>query len=192
MSIDEMFGQEFLRYIDIQQKEGKSLADIASEHGKTKEAIRSKIKREKQKINAGVVQKRVQEKIQNKKEEVQNIPQKNKEKTQNIPQKKVQEDKVLDDDINIKNIIKLLEKIERNTCNSATLLSRQELRLQEKELKNEEEININYGYTDITSTSIRVSKKIWDQFKQFTKKSKYRQQDLVSQALQEFIAKYGE
>lgn len=186
MSIDKMFGKEFLDYIEVQQKEGKNYEDIALEHGKTKEAIRSKVKREKQKVNKGVVQKRVPKEVHDKIVEVQNEPQEIEEKLQNIPQKKVQSKKATEEDTNLKNIINLLEKIERNTANTATLSS---IQIADNSFKHK--LKIPYKFGETFSTSIRVDKNIWEEFKEFSKENKHiKQQDLVSLALKEFLEKY--
>ena len=57
VTIDTLFGEDFLKYIKEQQDQGRTLSDIADINGKTYEAVRSKIKREKQKLNKGIVKK---------------------------------------------------------------------------------------------------------------------------------------
>lgn len=178
MNIDEMFGEEFLQYIEVQQKQGKTIEDIALQHGKTKEAIRSKVKRERQKINSGVVQNKVHKEVQDKKTVVQKEVQNKEEKLQDILQKKVQNKKYAEEDISLKNIISLLEKIEKNTANAATIPSTTELK-------------IPYKFTNVFSTSIRIDKDVWEEFKEFSKVNKnIKQQDLISLAVKEFLEKY--
>lgn len=173
VTIDKLFGKDFLDYIQEQQNNGKTLEDIGKEHNKTKEAIRSKIKREKKKLNKGIVKK----------------------STNNTPIKP-----------KIEKPIKLNKK-DTNSFNSDIDISKIENKLDFIinliENSTEKDITVqNVGQAlqiDVqhkkfyVKTSMRVEKDVWQEFLEFAKsKNKdYKQQDLISLALREFLQKYN-
>ncbi|MDB2091111.1 hypothetical protein PM004_17395 [Clostridium paraputrificum] len=173
VNIDKLFGKDFLDYIQEQQNNGKTLEDIGKEHNKTKEAIRSKIKREKKKLNTGIVKK----------------------STNNTPIKP-----------KIEKPIKLNKK-DTNSFNSdidiAKIENKLDFIINLIENSTEKDITVqNVGQAlqiDVqhkkfyVKTSMRVEKDVWQEFLEFAKsKNKdYKQQDLISLALREFLQKYN-
>lgn len=171
VNIETLFGEEFLSFIEKQQEQGKSIGDIAAETGKTYEAIRSKIKREKQKFKNGIVTK-----------STSNTPVKNIEKTINNTNKNNIKSKVDIDTLKLESkldfIISLLEKSNKKEETVQVAGKALELDVQQKN---------NY-----TKTSMRVDSKVWEEFLEFckTKKDDYKQQDLITFSLKEFLQKY--
>lgn len=173
VNIDKLFGKDFLDYIQEQQNNGKTLEDIGKEHNKTKEAIRSKIKREKKKLNKGIVQK-----------STNNTPIKPKiEKPIKLNKKDTNS---FNSDIDIAKIENKLDFIINLIENST-----------EKDITVQnvgQALQIDVQHKKIyVKTSMRVEKDVWQEFLEFAKsKNKdYKQQDLISLALREFLQKYN-
>lgn len=172
VTIDTLFGEDFLNYIKEQQDQGRTLSDIADINGKTYEAVRSKIKREKQKLNKGIVKK----------------------STNNTPIKTT-----------IQKPIKLNKK-DTNSSNSNIDIAKIENKLdfiinliensteKESTVQNVgQALQIEVQHKNIyVKTSMRVEKDVWQEFLEFakSKNSEYKQQDLISLALKEFLEKY--
>lgn len=165
-------GVQFLEYIEKEKLNGKTLEDIALENNKTKEAVRSKIKREKKKIlDIDGINTVTEVKTENMKEK----PNKIKEKS-----------KVITNKIDIQNIDNKLEIIINLLENS-----------REKESKVQNvgqalQLDVQHKKNSYTKTSMRVDSDIWAKFLEFckTKKDSYKQQDIISLALKEFLEKY--
>lgn len=172
VNIDKLFGKDFLDYIQEQQNNGKTLEDIGKEHNKTKEAIRSKIKREKKKLNTGIVKK-----------STNNTPIKPKiEKPIKLNKKDTNS---FNSDIDIAKIENKLDFIINLIENSTE---------KENTVQNVgQALQIDVQHKNIyVKTSMRVEKDVWQEFLEFAKsKNKdYKQQDLISLALREFLEKY--
>lgn len=167
VTIDTLFGEDFLNYIKEQQAKGKTLEDIGKEHNKTKEAIRSKVKREKQKLNKGIVTKSTNNTtVTDKIEKPINLNKKNTNSSNNVNIAKIEN--------KLNFIINLIENYK------------------EKE-RTVQALQIDVQHKNIyVKTSMRVEQKVWEEFLKFAKsKNKdYKQQDLISLALREFLEKY--
>ncbi|NLZ96828.1 MAG: hypothetical protein GX926_02455 [Candidatus Magasanikbacteria bacterium] len=167
VTIDTLFGEDFLNYIKEQQAKGKTLEDIGKEHNKTKEAIRSKVKREKQKLNKGIVTKSTNNTtVTDKIEKPINLNKKNTNSSNNVNIAKIEN--------KLDFIINLIENYK------------------EKE-RTVQALQIDVQHKNIyVKTSMRVEKDVWKEFLEFAKsKNKdYKQQDLISLALREFLEKY--
>lgn len=164
-------GKNFLDYIEKEKLNGKTLEDIALENNKTKEAVRSKIKRERKKIlDIDGIKTITAVKMESMKEK----PNKIKEKSKAITNK-----------IDIQNIDNKLEFIINLLENSKQ--------------KNNEVQNVGQALQidvqlkrEYVKTSMRVECEIWREFLEFakSKNKEFKQQDLISLALKEFLDKY--
>lgn len=165
MDINILFGEDFVQFIENEKAKGKSLDQIASEHNKTKEAIRSKLKREKKKI--GYTPK--------------STPIKNNKNINKITNKKPMKSNsidMLEIDKKLNFIINLLENNNKKKTTVQNIPQEVQIDVQEKET--------------YFKTSIRIKKDVWEEFKNFcAANTKYKQQDLISLALKEFLGKYG-
>lgn len=172
VNIDKLFGEEFLDYIQEQQNNGKTLGDIAKEHNKTYEAIRSKVKREKQKLNKGIVTK-----------STNNTPIKTKiEKPIKLNKKDTNSSNSNIDITKIENKLDFIINLIENSTEKENTVQNVGQALQ-----------IDVQHKNIyVKTSMRVEKDVWQEFLEFAKsKTKdYKQQDLISLALREFLEKY--
>lgn len=168
VNIESLFGEEFLKFIEEQQVQGKSISDIAAEQNKTYEAIRSKIKREKQKVKKGIVTKNIRNK------EIQNS------------NKDIKKNNIIPVDINTKNIEEKLDFIINLLKNS------NEKDNAVQNVSQSVQLDVQHKKNSYTKTSMRVDSDIWTEFLEFckTKKDSYKQQDIISLALKEFLEKY--
>ena len=163
-------GLEFLDFIEKEKSAGKTLDDIAKENGKTKEAIRSKIKRERKKISSTEIEvgsKEIKESI--------------KEKHNKIIEKSI----IKKNDINTQEINNKLEFI-------INLLQNSKQREEDIQSVGQAlQIDVQCKNTYI-KTSIRVDSTVWEEFKDFANNNRnlFKQQDLVTAALREFLEKY--
>lgn len=56
----------------------------------------------------------------------------------------------------------------------------------------DEGIKINLPQSETIRTTIRINKSIWDNFDEFSKKNKeFNKQDLMAQALKEYMSKFN-
>lgn len=166
MNINNLFGIDFLRFIEDEKGKGKTLEEIATEHNKTKEAIRSKIKREKKKVDINTIKGAAKSTscIANK-----------------IIKKDAEEKVNSNNNSSIENKLDFIISLLKKECenNSRVQIVRQEVQfgVQQKKV--------------YTKTSIRIEEEIWERFKKFCKEhDKFKQQDLLSLAINEFIEKY--
>lgn len=166
--IESLFGKEFLDYIEVQKSKGKTLEDIAKEHGKTREAIRSKIKREKNKLKNGIVKSTT---LTSSTKNTNKIINKNTSKNNTSINTNVVEQK-LDFIINLLKNSKEKESTVQNVGQALQL----EVQHKNKYVK----------------SSMRVEETVWKEFLTFakSKSGEYKQQDLISLALLEFLEKY--
>lgn len=168
VNIESLFGEEFLKFIEEQQLQGKSISDIAAEQNKTYEAIRSKIKREKQKVKKGIVTKNIRNK------EIQSS------------NKDIKKNNIIPIDINTKTIEEKLDFIINLLKNS------NEKDNEVQNVSQKVQLDVQHKKNSYTKTSMRVDSDIWAEFLEFckTKKDSYKQQDIISLALKEFLEKY--
>ena len=171
VNIETLFGEEFLSFIEEQQAQGKSLGDIAAETGKTYEAIRSKVKREKQKCKKGIVTK-----------STSNTPVENIEKPIKNTNKTNIKSKVDIDTLNIESKLDFIISLIENSNQKEEIVQVVGQTLQ---------IDVQHK-KDYVKTSMRVEKDVWKEFLEFAKNknTKYKQQDLISLALKEFLQTY--
>lgn len=172
VTIDTLFGEDFLNYIKEQQDQGKTLSDIADINGKTYEAVRSKIKREKQKLNKGIVTKNTN-----------NTPIKTKiEKPIKLNKKDMNSSNNNIDISKIENKLDFIINLIENSTEKESIVQNVGQALQ---------IAVQRKNTYV-KTSMRVEKNIWEKFLEFakSKNGEYTQQDLISLALREFLEKY--
>lgn len=164
-------GQIFLDYIEKEKLNGKTLEDIALENNKTKEAVRSKIKREKKKIlDIDGINTVAAVKTENMKEK---------------PNKIKAKSKVITNKIDIQNIDNKLEFIINLLENS---------KQKNNEVQNVgQDVQIDVQLKrEYIKTSMRVESEIWKEFLDFakSKNKEFKQQDLISLAIREFLDKY--
>ena len=164
IDINALFGEEFVNFVENEKLKGKSLEEIAKENKKTKEALRSKLKREKKKI--GYTPKSTPTKNN---KNINKITNKKQIKSNNID--------MLDLDKKLDFIINLLENNNKKKTTAQNIPQEVHIDVQEKET--------------YFKTSIRVEKDAWEEFKNFcAANNRYKQQDLVTLALKEFLEKY--
>lgn len=165
MDYENLFGEDFVNYIEEEKSKGKDLETIAIEHNKTKESVRSKLKREKKKIISGTnctprVASCTPKKI-------------NKEKPNKITKKKDTND--IENKLDY--IINLLEKKDTGEEGIQSVGQGIQIAVQTKET--------------YVKTSIRIEENVWENFKNFSSEHKeFKQQDLVTLAFKEFLEKY--
>lgn len=173
VNIDKLFGKDFLDYIQEQQNNGKTLGYIAKEHNKTYEAIRSKVKREKQKLNKGIVTKST----------INTTVKDKTDKSIKLNKKDTNSFNINIDIAKIENkldfIINLIENSTEKDITVQNVGQALQIDVQHKKF--------------YVKTSMRVEQKVWEEFLKFAKnKNKdYKQQDLISLALREFLQKYN-
>lgn len=164
-------GLDFIDFIEKEKSAGKTIEDIAKENGKTKEAVRSKIKRERKKISGTeiieVVSKEIKENIKEK------------------PNKIIEKSIIKKNDINTQEINNKLEFIINLLQNSKQ--KEEEIQSVGQALQ----LGVQSKNTYI-KTSIRIDSVVWEEFKEFANNNRdiYKQQDLVTAALREFLEKY--
>lgn len=172
VNIDELFGESFLTYIKEQQDNGKKIGDIAKEHNKTYEAVRSKIKREKQKLNNGIGTK-----------STNNTQIKTKiEKPIKLNKKDIESSSVNIDIIKIENKLDFIINLIENSKEKESIV---------QNVRQALHFDVQQKQTYI-KTSMRVQKEVWEEFLEFakSKNGEYKQQDLISLSLKEFLEKY--
>lgn len=164
-------GQIFLDYIEKEKLNGKTLEDIALENNKTKEAVRSKIKREKKKIlDIDGIKTITAVNTENIKEKPNKIKEKSNAITNKID--------IQDIDNKLEIIINILENSKQKKNGVQNIGQALRIDVQHKK--------------EYVKTSIRVENEIWREFLDFakSKNKEFKQQDLISLALREFVQKY--
>lgn len=182
ISIDNLWGLEFLDFIQAQQQLGKTLSQIAAEHGKTYDALRSKIRREKKKVASGVPVVPQRDSVRTK----CTAGEKKEVSVQVGVQQETIEEKGLTLSITNFNTINnkldfLINKLENNPGEVGVQVVAQELPYKLEYKK------------EFVKTSARVERETWERFLNFCKEHKqnFKQQDLITLALQEFLQKYN-
>lgn len=175
------FGKEFLEFIDQEINKGKTIKQIALEQGKTEDSLRSKLKRERNKFKKDILLNTVKPVKPTNITRGTNCTPKEKKRTEII------KNTTYTPDISKKAEILNFKDIENKLDKILSVLDAKQI--------NPEEVQLigqpiqTPSKTEYIKTSIRVDKSIWEAFKDYadSKKHTYKQQDLITTALYEFM-----